>query len=594
MQKKWFFLLFIFTHVIFAQKIDLANSYFQNGEYEKAIMLYRPLYEKNPVRRDYFKNLLSSYQQIEKYDLAQELIQGQIQKFPNQTYLYVEIGYNYQLQGQMEDAEEYYQKALNYIRKNPNFGFVIGQAFRQNHLLDYALESYQIAKKNKPELNTEISEAQIYGEKGDLNRMFSSYLDLIEKNEKYYPSIQRYIATFITDDHTNKTNLLFKRLLLKRAQNNPNDSWNILLSWLYIQQKEYDKAYIQELSLYKRNPQNLDRIREVGVISFENNDLDTAIKIFELILENGQNQEMVLQAEVYLLHIEDELATTIKEFTLIDKKFQDLLAKYGSGNTTIDLQIAYASFLAYTFNKPDKAIQILNEAIHIANSKYQKATIQINLADILVYTNQFNQALILYTRVQTELKNSPLAQTARFKVAQTSYFKGDFEWAQTQLKVLKSSTSQLIANDALSLNLLISNNIEKDSVQDALKIYAKAELLAYQNKKNQAIDTLNLILQNHKGHPMEDNALFKQAELYTSAENYILAENNYLKIIEIHLESILIDDSYYYLAELYANHLNKPEKAKEIYQKIIFEYPSSIYLVEARKKYRKLRGDDIQ
>lgn len=594
MQKKLLIFLFLFTQSLVAQKADLAYSYFKDGEYEKAIMLYKPLHERNPIRKDYFKNLLTSYQQIEKYNSANELVRKQIERFPNQVYLNIEIGYNYELQGETEKANEYYEKTLDYVKTNPHYAFSIGQTFKKNHLLDYALKAYQIAKTNNPELNTGISEAQIYGEKGDLEKMFDSYLNLIEKDEKYYSSIQRYIATFITEDNKNETNILFRNLLLKRAQNNPNDSWNILLSWLFMQQKEYNKAFVQEKSLFRRNPENLDRIIEVGLVSFENNDFETSQKVFNFLLKNTQNSEIILHSQIYLLQIDNELATTKKEFDNIDKKYQNLFENYGKNNATVNLQIAYAKFLSFTYNQPKKAIQILNEALPMANSKFQKGSIQIKLADILVYTNQFNQALLLYSQVQTELKNSILAQTARFKVAQTSYFKGDFKWAQTQLKVLKSSTSQLIANDALELNLLITNNIENDSIHDALKGYAIADLLAFQNKNTQAIDTLSVVLTKFKGQPIEDEALFKQAKLYINTKNYTQAESNYLKIIEINQERILMDDAYFYLAELYANQLNNSEKAKKMYQKIIFEFPSSIYLVEARKKYRKLRGDEVQ
>ena len=229
----------------------------------------------------------------------------------------------------------------------------------------------------------------------------------------------------------------------------------------------------------------------------------------------------------------------------------------------------------------------------MVSSKFQKGNIQIKLADVLVYSNQFNQALILYSTVQSELKNSVLAQEARFKVAQTSYYKGDFYWSKTQLKVLKSSTSQLIANDALELNLLITNNIENDSLHSALKNYAIAELFAFQNNTSMAIDTLGALLNKYKGHPIEDDALFKQAELYTRSKNYVLAEKNYLKIISNYPNGVLADDSYYMLGELYSERLNDTEKAKNMYEKIIFEFPSSIYLVEARKKYRRLRGEYI-
>lgn len=594
MQKVACILFLLYCSLLFGQKSSLAESYFKKGEYEKAIMLLKPLHQENPIRQDYFKKLLICYQQIEKYEFADELLKKQLQRYPQQEpILDVEIGYNLELQGNTTDAKIYYEKAISFVKTNASYGYTIGQTFRQNHLLNYALQAYQIAKSINPKLNTEISEAQIYGEKGDLENMFNSYLDLIDKNEKYYASIQRYIATFISEDSENHTNKLFKNLLLKRAQNNPKDAWNMLLSWLYMQQKEYSKAFVQEKSLYKRKPDSLNRIQEVGTIALENNDYKTANTVFQFILENANNEDDKIAAKIYLLKIENKLASTTQEFEAIDYKFQNLIANSKETNSKIEIELAYANFLSFTYNQPKKAIKILEEALPLANSKFQKGLIQLELGDVLVYTNQFNQALILYSQIQSNLKNSTIAQEARFKVAKTSYYKGDFKWAQVQLKVLKSSTSQLIANDALELNLLISNNIAGDSIQNALKNYAKAELLAYQNKDLEAVKLLDSIVSEFKEHPIEDDALFLQAKLYTKLGEFGQAEQNYLKIRSSSTEELLLDDATFYLAELYKNNLNNPEKAKEMYQKIIFEYPSSIYLVDARKNFRKLRGDQI-
>jgi tetratricopeptide (TPR) repeat protein len=217
--------------------------------------------------------------------------------------------------------------------------------------------------------------------------------------------------------------------------------------------------------------------------------------------------------------------------------------------------------------------------------------IKLKLGDILVFSDQFNQALILFSQVQNDLKNSNLAQTARFKVAQTSYFKGDFEWAKDQLSVLKSSTSQLIANDALDLYLLILNNVDKDSLKTPLELYAKSQLFSYQKKNDAAIETLNTLIENFKGSLIEDEALKFQAELFTLENKPVEAEKNYLKIENFYPDSILIDQVLYQLAELYLYHLSEPDKAKIYFEKIIFNYPSSIYLVDVRKQYRKLRGD---
>lgn len=589
-------LLFI-TISVLGQKQELAQSYFRNGEYEKAILLYKPLFENNPIRQDYFKTLLTCYQQIEDYEEAQKLLETQLLRFPNQIYLHVEIGYNYQLQGLDEIATKEYERAIHYISTNPGFGYMIGRTFRENHLLDYALQAYQLAKKLNPKLNTEISEAQIYGEKGDLEKMFSLYLDLIDKNENYYSTVQRYVASFITDDGQDPINLMFKKLLLKRAQSNPKDAWNILLSWLFVQQQDFDKALVQEKSLYLRNPGNFIRIKEIGVVSYVNLDLETAKESFQFIIKKNDAEivdaEMNLQAEIYLLKIEKEMGDQGIGLEKINKKYNELLALYDFGAETIELQLAYTHFLTYDFDRPDDAIERLRSILPLANSDFEKGMIQIQIADALVFTDQFNQALLLYTQVQSNLKNSNLAQEARFKVARTSYFKGDFQWAQNQLKVLKSSTSQLIANDALELSLKIGNNMDKDSLNEGLKKYAKADLLSFQKKNTEAIDTLSYILTRFKGKNIEDDALFKQADLFWEIGMFEAAESNFLNLLDNHPESLFTDDSIYALGQLYQNDLNQPERAKEMYERIIFEFPSSIYLVKSRKAFRKLRGDDL-
>ena len=495
------FILFSITG--HAQSAELANAYFRKGEYEKAILLYQPLFESNPIRQDYFKSLLTCYQQVESFTDAQALIEEQIQRFPEQVYLFVELGYNYQLQGDINLAEQYYEQSLDIVKQKPNYGFMIGRSFRQNHLLDQALRSYQIAKEINPKLNTEISEAQIYGEKGDLEKMFDLYLDLVDKNENYFSTVQRYVASFITDDKYDPNNALFKKLLLKRAQKNPKDAWNMLLSWLFMQQQEYKKALTQEKSLFNRMPGSLERIREIGYISFENEDYETSKNAFEFMLSKEKeviiDDQDVLFAEIYLLKIENNSIQKGENRARIEAKFEELISDYGYGEKTLQLHLAFADFLTFDHDKPEKAIQHLESISERAETPFEKGFIEMKTADILVFTDQFNQALIKYTKIQYDLKNSELAQEARFKVARTSYFKGDFQWAQNQLKVLKSSTSQLIANDALELSLKIGNNMNKDSLNEGLEIYARAELLGFQQKYQRAIDTLSYVLTQFKG-----------------------------------------------------------------------------------------------
>src|SRR5690606_28410849 len=186
--------------------------------------------------------------------------------------------------------------------------------------------------------------------------------------------------------------------------------------------------------------------------------------------------------------------------------------------------------------------------------------------DILVLQENFNKALIYYTQIQRNLKNSTISQEARFKVAKASYYKGDFKWAESQLNIIKASTSQHIANDALDLKLLITDYKYEDSLQTALKLYSKADLLAFQNRNDEAISLLERILKEHQTEPIVAQALFKQGQLFEVKQEYTKAEVNYNILIENYKDDILMDNAYYALAELYETHLNQPEKAKTFYE----------------------------
>jgi tetratricopeptide (TPR) repeat protein len=583
-------IIYCFSLQIVAQEQQLAYQYFRNGEYEKAASIYKKLQEKNPYNTNYTNYLIDCYQLLEEFEAAEKLINFQLKKLPNQEYLYVDLGYNLELQYKKELAIPFYEKALNAIEEKPALGYSIGRTFQDNHLLDYALLAYKKTMQLNPSANYNFQIAAIYGEKADILNMFNTYLNMVERDEEYLPRAKNYMGSFLGDDPENEHNITLKKLLLKRSQNNPKNSWNQLLSWLYLQQKEYAKAFIQEKAVYMRSSEDLNPIIEVGRIAYENNDFEVAKSSFKYVLEKTNDVAIELAAKLYMLQINMDLATELSE---IEAQFQEIFKQYGTSVATLNIQITYAEFIAFKKNEPKKAISELKRILKLPLNEFQNGYVKTKLADILVFTNQFSTALIYYTQVQNSLKNHDIGQTARFKIAQTSYFKGDFEWAQSQLKVLKNSTSQLISNDALELNLLITDNVVKDSLRVALQKYATAELLAFQHKNTQAIDTLQVILENYKEHSIIDEALFLQASLFEKIADFTKAEANYLAIIELKKDDILVDNAIYNLAELYLNKLNNTQKAIEYYQLIIFEYPSSIFLVDARKKFRNLRGDNI-
>jgi len=585
------FFILIQSVVLFGQDQQLAYQYFRAGEYEKSAAIFENLLKKNQHNYTYLKYLIQSYQHNEQYDKATAVIEKNLLTSPSKHYLQIYLGYNYQLQHAQKKAEEYYNKAISSIQKKPNQGYMIARTFQDCLLLDYALKAYKKTMKKNPKANFNLQVAKIYGEKGDLELMFNTYLDYLEKNKNNLKLVKSYLGKYITNDSQDKANLLFKKSILIRSQSNPQNTWNQLLSWLFMQQTDYSKALIQEKALFKRNKSTLNPIFEMGKIAFNSKSYYAAKQCFTYILDNNNSPIDQLNSKLFLLQI---AIATDPSSGIIETKFQELLNTYGSTISTLDVQMAYANYLTYVKNTPEKATEILQHALSLQLNKFQAASIKLRLADIFVFTGKYNKALIYYTQVQSKLKNHVLAQHARFKIARTSYYKGDFKWAQSQLKVLKKSTSQRISNDALDLNLLILDNTANDSIHTALKIYAKADLLRFQNRKTDAIELLEQLLVDHKGHAIEDEALFELAQLKTAEKNFEQAIAYYSKLIEINKTDILVDDAVYNIGLIYLNKLDKPTEATKYFEDIIFNYPSSIFLVEARKKYRKIRGDDLQ
>jgi len=586
-----FILCFLIGNSLFSQEDILAKEYFKKGEFEKALSSFQRLYDNNPGNISYLLQLVKTHQQLEQYSEAETLLLTVIEKI-NYPSLLVELGYNYQLKKDMINANDNYNKAIENLDVNPRYVFTIAKAFTDHSLLDEAISAYEKAHELDPELNFDSQLAQIYGEQGDVEKMFTSYLNYTKYNIAFVNNIKRAISDFISENGENENNVILRKILLKKIQQEPDLIWNQMLSWLFIQQKDFKKAFMQEKAIFNRQPESLDRIEELALIAVNEGDTLLASEIFKFLINTAQDIDTKLEAHYNLLQI----ATLIEpetNYKIIENKYLALFNEYGKFSQTLNLQIAYAHFLAFYLNETDKASSVLKASLELPLTTFNEAQVKLELGDILVLQEKFNEALIYYTQIQRNLKNSTISQEARFKVAKTSYYKGDFQWAESQLKILKSSTSQLTANDALDLKLLISDNKYDDSLHVALKLYAKSDLMAFQNKTNEAITLLDKILAEHKTESIIPQALFAQAKLFEKKQLFHKAEANYSSILNNYKDSILADNAIFALAELYANTLEQPEEAKLLYEQIIFNHADSIFFVDARKKYRALRGDAI-
>lgn len=584
-----FFISLLFSLTAFAQSEQLAQNYFDKGDFEKAKISFEELLKTQPGNFNYFQRVVECYQQLEQYDASEKLIQAQLDKFKQSSTL-VELGYNYQLKKDAVNSKKYYEQALDKIRKNANEVYGIASVFEKKVLIDYALKSYEIALAMDPKMNFNFQMALLYGQSGNSDMMIEKFLTESFANPQNLIMIQNQLSRFMTEDADLAFNESLRKALLIRAQKDQDIFWNQYLSWFYVQQKEYGKAFIQEKAIFKRTPETFANIVNLAQLAIEENEPDTAKEILAFVLENTKDMDVLIQAHTFLLKMKIASAQQ-KDLAGIETELDTLLKEFGISPYSLNLQIIQAHFMTFNLKDPERGKAVLKNALDLPINEYQKASIKMELADILLFEEKFNQASVYYSQIEEDLKNDVVGHEASLKSAKTSYFKADFTWAQKQFKELKSASSQLIANDALEYFLLINDNTVADSTQAALKRFARADYLLYQNKNAEALATFQGILKDFKGQEIEAVTLYRVGKIYQKSGDYNTALKQYQDIIANHADGIYVDEALYFSAGIYDKQIKDVEKAKKLYEEIIFHHEDSIYFTEARKKYRQLRGD---
>lgn len=589
MKKLFLYSTLFFSLVCFSQNEQLAQYYFDKGDFEKAKISFEELLKTAPQNTNYFEKTIACYQQLQQFDLAEKTLQERFEKY-KQASLLVELGYNFQLQKKDDSAKKYYDEAVARIKKNPNEIFSISKSFEKKVLLDYALQSYLMAVQLVPTFNFNYQMALLYGQLGNTEKMISTFLNEAYQNPQNSFQIQNQLARFMVEDGDETFNETLRKELILRTQKSQDIFWNDYLSWFYVQQKELGKAFIQQKAIYKRNSETLSGILSLGNLAIEEGESDIAKEIFDFIILNTKDVELIIQAQTYIMQLKIDKAQEI-DFATIHSELVNLLKEYNVSPMTIDLQLMQAHFLAFNMKKIPEAKALVKNALELQLPPYELAKVKMELADILLLEEKYNQALLYYTQIEENLKNDVLAHEASLKAAKTSYFQGDFVWALKQFSALKSASTQLIANDALEYFLLINDNTVADSTQTALKQFAKGDYLLYQKRNPEAIAQFQFILKSFKGQDIEAVTQLRLGKIYEKQGEYNLALNQYQNSIDHHPDGIYIDEALFFLAEIYNNKLQLPEKAKPLYEQLIFNHQDSIYFVEARKEYRKLRGD---
>ena len=577
---------------------ELANQYASTGECDKAVVYFEKAYDQD---LSVYQGFLTCLIKIKDYERAEKLIRKQQKRIPQDPSIRVDLGDVLTDQGQADKARKLYLDLIKDLKADINQVNLLANAFNKRQMFEYSIQAYLQGRNILNGTYTFSFElADAYGRVGNFTEMVNEYITLLETNPGYMANVQTILQNKIANDLTGGLNDLIRQALLRKIQKQPDViHYSELLYWLFLQEKDFESAFLQAKGLDKRSGEEGERLLELGRTSLSNADFNTAENCFRYVIDLGKDAPNYLTGRMELINATNERITgsgnySASDLLRLESDYEAALNELGRSSSTAPLLRSYAHLKAFFLFKSEEAIAILNETLELPNLRPPfKAECKLELADIYVFDGQVWDAALLYGQVDKDFKNDALGREAKYRNARLSYFMGEFDWAKDQLNVLKAATSQLISNDALSLALLITDNTNLDTTTEALLMYARADLLDFQNKDSLSLMALDTLLLQFPEHTLTDEVLFKKASIRRSQGRYEAAALLYQEVLEKFGQDILADDALFQLADLVQNRMQDKERAMKLYEELLTKYPGSLYTVDARKRFRQLRGDKL-
>jgi TolA-binding protein len=576
----------------------LAFQYYGNKEYEKALEIFVQIYEKQPSHHIY-TYILYCYTALNRFDEAEKLVRSKIKSEPSAPRYEVDLGYVYLQTDKPDKATKIFDEVIGKMKPNKTSISEVANAFTSRQLYDYTIKAYlrgrELLQYTEP-FHQEL--ARMYEMSGNYSGMIEEYLDLIEWDPSQLEMVQTRFQNVLNNDLENKISDLLRQSLLKRNQRNPdNRDYGEMLLWLSVQQKDFEFALIQARSIDTRFNEGGMLIFSVANLCLSNHEYDVAIEAFTNIIKRGPANQYYSESLTgallaKFLKITEGYSYDHSDLETLQQEYLSTLEQLGRNARTMVLMKDLAHLEAFYLNQLDNAILLLEEALEIPGANEAlKAEIKLELGDIYLFTGEVWEASLLYSQVEKAFKNDPTGHEAKLRNARLSYFIGEFAWSKAQLDVLKAATSKLIANDAMELSLLISDNMDMDSTYTGLSYYARADLLRYRGQDSLALLTLDSIGMLGLYHSLDDEVLYSKAGIFIRKKQFDLADSALAEIVKVYSMDILADNALFKRAELQALAFNNKNLAMELYQQLMLDYPGSLFTTEARKRYRQLRGD---
>jgi hypothetical protein len=577
---------------------QVAMQFFQNRDYAKAAEIYERLYSLKPTSY-FYTYYFFSLVEIQEFVKAEKLVKS-VQKNDKDALKYmVDLGYIADRKGEAEKAKKIYEESIRKLEPNQQQIAELANAFIIRNENEYAERVYLKGRQilnNSYTFGFEL--AMIYERTGEFKKALQEYFNLLEQNKAYLQTIEDRLQFNLGSDPDNSKNELFRKYLLEKSQKEPDKTYYSEMLWWYsIQQKDFELALIQARSLDRRLKEDGGRVVQLAKMAISNQEYLSAIEAYKYVVSKGKDYPYYDESRTELLNTRfiqmvSHPNPSQKSLEELEKEFETEITLTENRVQSVILTKNLAHLDAFFLGKNDAAITMLSKIVERKDIDLKlKSQVKLELADIFLFTDNVWEATLLYQQVYMDFKNDDIGETAKFKNAKLSYYIGEFKWAQSQLDILKASTSKLIANDAMALSLLISEHFDTDSNTVALTYYSHADLLEYRNRNEDALKTLDSIALAFKDHSIFPHMYLEKAKICRKEARFQEADTLLGTIVKSYPDDVLADQALFLRARMNEEDLKNSTKGMACYESLLSRYPGSIYVPESRKRFRSLRGD---
>ncbi len=595
----------LYSFGIFAQpsaEAELADKYFTAEEYESALDLYLKLYKKVPDEQT-VRRIVNSYQGLDNLPEADKFLERAIKKDPEKVIYPVLRSMVLEKMGNDKESEKLLDETINKKLKLEGHYVQVGSFLYQEQKLEEALACYQLGRKRikSPSLfGDEI--ANIYQQQGKYDLATTEYIKNYQTNPSNESSVNMSILNMVDKDLRPTAGPEVEKSLLSAVSKTPNDlGLRRMIYEFYVLTENFMEAFIQVKSIDRLFREDGGRIYSFAKTLRNNKKYSLSNEAFNYLIERKKNSPYYYHAHMEKainqeLEAFDQLPVDIEVVRTAAVSYETLLDKFGRKTQYFDAIYRYAKLKVFYLFELEDALGELQEISSrlVGNDQLTKenlAKAKLLVGDILVMQREYNKAKLTYEEVSNLFRDRQIGALARFKLAQLSYYKGEFSLSQALLSAIKDNTSNDISNDAIKLNLLIIDNTGLDTSTTALEIFAQAQLLTYQREYEASLELMDSLAFQFPTHNLSDEIYWEKANIYLKQNQVDTALVFIDRILDNFSTDIYGDDALYTKARIHDYTLKEPEQAMKYYLEFLSLFPGSLYSVEVRKRIRALRNE---